>query len=264
MKNILDQICNDKKAHVETKKAKTSEAQLLRQIDETPLPRGFYKALQTKKENGEPALIAELKKTSPSKGLIRLDFDPPSIAKSYKNGGATCLSVLTDGPYFQGHDTYIQQAKNAVDLPVLRKDFMIDPYQIIESRALNADCILLIMAALDDPLARDMYQAAHELNMDVLVEVHDAEELKRALKMHPHIIGINSRNLKTLEVDIQVTYDLLNELPQTCIRVAESGIYNHDILLSLQTSGADAFLVGEHLMRQADVALATHTLLGTN
>jgi indole-3-glycerol phosphate synthase len=264
MKNILDQICNDKKAHVETKKATTSEAQLLQLINNTPPPRDFYKALQTKKENGEPALIAELKKASPSKGLIRSDFDPSRIAKSYKEGGATCLSVLTDEPYFQGHDTYIQRAKENVDLPVLRKDFMIDPYQVVESRALNADCILLIMAALDDARVYDLYQTAYDLKMDVLIEVHDAGELKRALKIHPHIIGINSRNLKTLEVDIQVTYNLLNELPATCIRVAESGIYDHDTLLSLQTSGADAFLVGESLMRQPDVAFATHTLLGTN
>ena len=172
--------------------------------------------------------------------------------------------MLTDEPYFQGHDTYIQQAKDVVDLPVLRKDFMIDPYQIIESRALNADCILLIMAALEDTLAKDLYQLACDLKMDVLVEVHDMEELERALLLSPQIIGINSRDLKTLEVNIQVTHDLLYGLPMTSIRVAESGIYNHETLHSLQQNGADAFLVGEHLMKQPDITLATRTLLGTN
>ena len=264
MNNILEKICIDKRTHVEKKKKAVSEAQLLDQIGNTPQPRGFYNTLQKKKDTGEPALIAELKKASPSKGLIRPEFNPSKIAKSYKEGGATCLSVLTDEPYFQGHDTYIQQVKDVVDLPVLRKDFMIDPYQIIESRFLNADCVLLIMAALDNALATDLYQTACDLKMDVLVEVHDAKELERALLLSPQIIGINSRNLKTLDVDINVTHDLLSELPMTSIRVAESGIYDHKTLHALQQNGADAFLVGEHLMKQADITLATRALLGTN
>ena len=264
MNNILERICDDKKSHVAQKKSTVSETQLYEAIGNAPAPRAFHNALLEKKKSGNPALISELKKASPSKGLICPDFKPKNIAKSYQDGGACCLSVLTDEPYFQGHDTYLQQAKEAVDIPVLRKDFMVDPYQIIESRALGADCILLIMAALDNALAKDLYQAAHDLKMDVLVEVHDEEELDHALEFSPRIIGINSRNLKTLGVKLDVTYDLLKRLPETSIRVAESGICNNETLLSLQEAGADAFLVGEHLMKQSDITLATRILLGTN
>lgn len=263
MSNVLERICDDKREHIASKKAVTSISELEASIKDIPPPRGFQKALQAKIDQQKPALIAEIKKASPSKGIIREDFAPKSIAKSYAEGGAACLSVLTDIPYFQGDDTYLQDVKHTVELPVLRKDFMVDPYQITESRALGADCILLIMAALDDSRAKELYDAALELNMDVLVEVHDADELERSMLFSPKIVGINSRNLKTLEVDLKTTYELLDHLPDDVIRVAESGIYDHASLSSLQTSGAQAFLVGEHLMRQPDITIATRQLLGT-
>lgn len=256
--NKLDEICAAKRTHVETQKAKFSLADLKSKIADMPAPRGFIRALRTK---GSPALIAEVKKASPSKGLIRKDFNPEEIAKAYERAGASCISVLTDEPYFQGQDSYLVQIKSAVALPLLRKDFMIDTYQIYESRALGADCVLLIMAALDDSLASEMHALANDLGMDVLVEVHDKSETERALSLDPAMIGVNSRNLKTLAVDIQTAHDLAAMIPPSALAVAESGIATNDDIKALQNSGYSAFLVGESLMRQENIEEAVKKLL---
>jgi len=228
-------------------------------VSDMPLPSGFASAL--KRQHGA-ALIAEVKKASPSKGIIRADFDPVNIAVSYENAGANCISVLTDEPYFQGHDDYLKAVKNSVTIPVLRKDFMIDPYQIYESRVLGADCILLIMAALSDDLACELYETALSLNLDVLVEVHDLEELERAAKLNPMMIGVNNRNLKTLQVDINTSFDLLINIPDNCMKISESGIATHDDLMRLHKSGYKGFLVGESLMRENDIEAALKNLIG--
>lgn len=261
MSSKLDEICARKAEHVAAMKMQTPLADIKERIQDVHPPRGFIHSLSTRTEAGKPALIAEIKKASPSKGIIRDDFDPALLAKAYENGGASCLSVLTDEPYFQGHDTFLHQAKAACTLPVLRKDFMVDEYQIYESRALGADCILLIMAALTDSQARTFYDIAKTLGMDALIEVHDAQELERAASLNPAMIGVNSRNLKTLEVDTQTAFDLLPRIPNSSLKVAESGIANHDALNALHSAGYGAFLVGESLMRQADVTLATQALL---
>jgi indole-3-glycerol phosphate synthase len=261
MSDTLARICDDKRVHVAGRKAEMPEFLLRQRIEALAPPRGFARALDQAVARGAYGLIAEIKKASPSKGLIRADFSPMDLARAYKAGGATCLSVLTDRPYFQGDDTFLQQARAAVDLPVLRKDFMIDPYQIVESRALGADCILVIMAAVDDALAADLVARATALGMDALIEVHDRPELDRALRLPSGLIGINNRNLKTLAVDLATTEALAPLVPKDRLLVAESGLGAPADLERMARVGARCFLVGESLMRQDDVTSATKALL---
>lgn len=258
--NTLEKICADKRDHVARKQAQTSLHALQDLITAQEKPRGFIKALSSK----NPAIIAEVKKASPSKGIIREDFDAPVIAHIYETNGAACLSVLTDEPYFQGHDEYLKAVKQTVSLPLLRKDFMIDEYQIYESRALGADCILIIMAALDDSRAQALHDLSVSLGMDVLIEVHDADELNRALALHikpAHaMIGVNNRNLKSLAVDKQTGLELSASIPRDFMAVAESGLENAGDIALFSSAGYKAFLVGESLMRQADIGAALRKL----
>ncbi len=254
----LEEICQKKRQHIAHQKSQTPISELESIAAEKPAPLGFLTALK----NAEgPALIAEVKKASPSKGIIRKDFDPLKIARIYQDSGATCLSVLTDEPYFQGHDDYLLQIKQHIKIPVLRKDFMIDPYQILESRALGADCILLIMAALSDSQARELYDSATALGMDVLVEIHDLPELERAKNLNPMMLGVNNRNLKTLNVDVQTSYDLMHHMPDNTYKISESGISENTTIRALQNAGYQGFLVGESLMRENDIGLAVKNLL---
>jgi indole-3-glycerol phosphate synthase len=261
MAHVLDTILAYKRREVEAAKA-ACPAGAMRARAETASPvRPFADAIAARLASSQFALIAEIKKASPSKGLIRADFDPPPLARSYQSGGATCLSVLTDAPSFQGRPEDLAAAREAVSLPVLRKDFMIDPYQVLEARALGADCILIIMAAVNDATARGLATAAHDLGMDALTEVHDAAELDRALALGTRLVGINNRDLKTFVTDLAVTETLGPRVPKARIVISESGIFDHTDLTRLAGAGVGAFLVGESLMRQADVAKATRTLL---
>ena len=259
---VLGEICARKREHVAACRAARSLAELEQLAQQASPARGFIDALVAHIASGRAGLIAELKKASPSKGLIRNDFKPSELAKAYAAGGASCLSVLTDMPYFQGEDVFLQQARAAVNIPALRKDFMLESYQIIESRALGADAILLIMAALSDSQAQELEATAHAWGMDVLIEVHDATELERALCLTSRLIGINNRNLKTLDVSLDTTRTLAPMVPTDKILVCESGIRTHTDIVAMQNIGAHAFLVGESLMLQADVTQATQYLLG--
>lgn len=261
MRDVLAEICAEKRAHVVRSKAALSEAALLAGLADAPPVRPFAAALERQLAGGRHGLIAEIKKASPSAGLIRDVFDPPALARAYEAGGASCLSVLTDTPYFQGSDEDLIAARRHVSLPVLRKDFILDPYQILESRRIGADCVLLIMAALSDETAHELAAAATELGLDVLAEVHDGPELDRALRLGVRMIGINNRNLKTLETDLRTAETLAPEVPADHIVVAESGIRGPADLDRLAAAGARCFLVGETLLREPDVAAATRRLL---
>ena len=262
MTNTLDAICAEKRAHIARQKQAVSVETLYERARHVTPPRGFHAALKQRVAEGGIGLIAEVKKASPSRGLIRADFDPAHLARAYAEGGATCLSVLTDTPYFQGEDAYLVAARAACTLPVLRKDFMLDPYQLLEARSLGADCILLIMAALEDAQAQELASTARELGMDVLVEVHDEAELERALAHVPSaLVGVNNRNLKTLAVDLATSEALAPRMPASLTRVCESGIATPADIARMQAVGFHCFLVGESLMREADVATATQALL---
>lgn len=263
MHDVLQAICEKKHAHVAAQKQSVSHANLIKMAEKETPARGFANALLSKAKTKHIGLIAEIKKASPSRGIIRADFNPEQLAKSYENAGATCLSVLTDTPYFQSDDAYLKSARAAVNLPVLRKDFMVDSYQIAESRALGADAILLIMAALSDKQAQEFEHAATELGMDALIEVHDEDELERALThLTSPLIGINNRNLKTLIVDLSTSIRLRALVPANRLVICESGITNHADITRMKSHDIHCFLVGESLMLQADVTRATQLLLG--
>jgi len=263
MPDALARICADTRAEVAKAKAETSIDALKQRIGAAEEgPRGFGRALKERVAEAGSALIAEIKKASPSSGLIRPDYDPGALARAYEAGGATCLSVLTNRRYFQGSPEHLMAARRAVHLPVLRKDFILDPWQVYESRAMGADAVLLIMAALEDTKARELEALARALDMDVLAEVHDARELERALGLETPLIGINNRNLKTFETDIRATLELASQVPPDRFLVSESGIATHEDVHRLVSIGAHCFLVGEGLLRKQDVAAATRRLLG--
>lgn len=261
MSDRLAEICATKLEHVARCKATRPLREIEAALPQEP-PRGFIRALRSQAAAGRPGLIAEIKRASPSKGLIRADFDPASLARAYAAGGAACLSVLTDAPYFQGADGHLAEARGAVALPAIRKDFMLDPYQVVEARALGADAILLIVAALGDAQAAELEAAALTLGLDVLIEVHDEAELERALRLQSPLIGVNNRNLKTFEVDLGTTERLARLAPADRLLVCESGIGTAADVARMRAAGVHCFLVGESLMRQADVTAATASLLG--
>jgi indole-3-glycerol phosphate synthase len=262
MTNKLIEICETKRGEVAARKAETSLAELESRASAQTPPRGFRRALDAKVAAGGYGLIAEVKKASPSKGLIRADFDPPAHARAYEAGGAACLSVLTDAPYFQGHEDYLIAARAAVSIPVIRKDFMIDPWQVLESRAIGADAILIIVAALSDQQMQEIEAVALGLGMDALIEVHDASELERALTLKSRLIGVNNRDLRDFTVDFARTYELVGSAPEGCTFVAESGLTSRADLDAMAAHDVHGFLVGEALMRHDDVEAATRALIG--
>lgn len=261
MSDILDRIAAYKRIDVAARKAAASQDAIEAQAAVAGMPRGFRASLVRHAAPGRPALIAEIKKASPSKGLIRADFDPPALAQAYERGGAACLSVLTDGPSFQGDDAYLIAARAAVALPCLRKDFIVDPWQVAESRALGADCVLIILAMIDDALAADVLAEARRFGMDALIETHDEAEMARAVALGGDLIGVNNRSLRTFEVDLATTARLADLAAPEALLVAESGIFTAADVAAVATAGAGAILVGESLMRQADVEAATRALL---
>ena len=260
MSDILDRILARKVVEITERSARVPMTELVARVADLPDTRGFAAAIEAKIEAGLPAVIAEVKKASPSKGVIRVDFDPAAIAQSYERAGAACLSVLTDADFFQGSEAYLREARAACALPVLRKDFTIDPYQVYEARAMGADCILLIVAALDDEALLELSLLAAELDLDVLVEVHDEEELERALEVPAPLIGVNNRNLRTFEVSLDTSLKLRERAPADRLLVSESGIATIEDIARLRGAGIDAFLVGETFMRAADPGMALKQL----
>jgi indole-3-glycerol phosphate synthase len=261
MADVLARIAAYKREEVAAKRARRSQDEIERAAAEASRPRGFQASLERAAAPGRPALIAEIKKASPSKGLIRADFDPPALARAYAEGGASCLSVLTDGPSFSGDDAYLARARAACPLPALRKEFLVDPWQVAESRALEADAILVILAMVDDTLAGELMSEARRFGMDALVEVHDAAEMARAGALGADLVGVNNRDLRSFAVDLAVTERLAAAAPPQALLVAESGLFTPADVARVSAAGARAILVGESLMRQDDVAAATRALL---
>lgn len=262
MNDILEKICAEKRAHIDAQQHRKPFSIVHKEALHAASTRGFARALRNAADREGAGFIAEIKKASPSAGLIRADFSPSELAQAYAEGGAACLSVLTDAPYFQGRNEDLIEAKNACNLPVLRKDFMLDVWQIAESRAIGADCVLLIMAVLDDEKARELYDAAFGYGMDVLVEVHDRNELDRALNLPSPLIGVNSRNLKTLAINLRGAAELIRRTPPERFVVSESGIHTPEDVALMKSAGARGFLVGESLLKQPDVTAALLKIRG--